>query len=115
MDPLGGGDFARPGRRSQLFVVVSEAPFFPPFPSPFATSRAAMERMKELDAELSEAGRLVEEAEQRNRSLRSRREEMSAELERLRARAEACGGEARRLLKELEVKREEEVELLGNR
>lgn len=74
-----------------------------------------MERMRELDGEVSGAERLAKEAEQRNHSLRSRREEMGAELERLRARAEACGEEGRRLLKELEVKREEEVQLLGNR
>lgn len=74
-----------------------------------------MEKMKKLDAEVLEAERLLKEAEQRNHSLKSRREEMSTELQLLRAQAEACGVEGRRLLKALEVKREEEVELLGNR
>lgn len=68
-----------------------------------------------MDAQVLEAERLVKEAEQRNLFLRSRREEMGTELQRLRAQAEACGVEGRRLLKELEVKREEEVELLGRR
>lgn len=71
--------------------------------------------MKKLDAEVLEAERLVKEVEQQNHSLRSRREEMATELQRLRAQAEACGVEGRRLLKELEVKKEEEVELLGKR
>lgn len=113
MDRRGGGYFARPRRRSRLFVVASLISFFPPVV--LAASSAATERIKELDAELSEAERLVKGAEQRSHSLRSRREEISGELESLRARAETCGAEGRRLLKELEVKREEEVELLGNR
>lgn len=71
--------------------------------------------MKELEASLSEAERLAKEAEQRNHVLSRRREEMDAELERLRALVEACGRGGRRLAKELEVKREEELELLGNR
>lgn len=74
-----------------------------------------MERMRALDAEVSAAEQQVKEAERRNHSLRSKREAMGEELERIRARVEACSGEGRRLLKELEVKREEEVELMGNR
>lgn len=71
--------------------------------------------MRALDAEVSAAEQQVKEAERRNHSLRSKREAMGEELERIRARVEACSGERRRLLKELEVKREEEVELMGNR
>lgn len=71
--------------------------------------------MRALDAEVSAAEQQVKEAERRNHSLRSKREAAGEELERIRARLEACSGEGRRLLKELEVKREEEVELMGNR
>lgn len=71
--------------------------------------------MKALDAEVSAVEQQVKEAERRNHSLRSKREAMGEDLERIQGRVQACTGEGRRLLKELEVKREEEVELMGNR
>ncbi|TKS90704.1 Coiled-coil domain-containing protein 146 [Collichthys lucidus] len=74
-----------------------------------------MKKMEALDAEISEMEQHVKEVEQRNHSLRSKCKEMNEERERLRALIETSQRACRQLLKEQEVYREEEAELLGNR
>lgn len=74
-----------------------------------------MKKIKALDAEIFEMEQHVKEVEQRNHSLRSKNRELNQELEGVRAQVEASHRECRQLLKEQEVKREEEVELAGNR
>ncbi|TMS02944.1 Coiled-coil domain-containing protein 146 [Larimichthys crocea] len=74
-----------------------------------------MKKMEALNAEISEMEQHVKEVEQRNHSLRSKCKEMNEEQERLRALIETSQRECRQLLKEQEVYREEEAELLGNR
>ncbi|XP_019123017.2 coiled-coil domain-containing protein 146 isoform X3 [Larimichthys crocea] len=74
-----------------------------------------MKKMEALNAEISEMEQHVKEVEQRNHSLRLKCKEMNEEQERLRALIETSQRECRQLLKEQEVYREEEAELLGNR
>lgn len=74
-----------------------------------------MKRIKALDAEISEMEQQVKEAEQRNQALRSKNRELSEELKGVRAQEAAGHRESRQLLKEQEVKKEEEVELTGHR
>uniref|UniRef100_A0A8D3BFW8 Coiled-coil domain containing 146 n=1 Tax=Scophthalmus maximus TaxID=52904 RepID=A0A8D3BFW8_SCOMX len=57
----------------------------------------------------------VEKVEVRNHSLRVKKEEAMQKLEALQARVEASQTECRQLLREQEVNREEEAELVGNR
>ncbi|XP_068611649.1 coiled-coil domain-containing protein 146 [Brachionichthys hirsutus] len=76
---------------------------------------AAAEKTGALNAELLEAEQRAKEVERRKHSLRLKRKEHSEELEGLRAQIEACQKESGKLLKELEVSREEEAELIGSR
>lgn len=50
-----------------------------------------------------------------NSSLRSKTEELNEELESLKAQVEVGHAKHRELLRELELRKEEKVELLGNR
>uniref|UniRef100_A0A671Z1W4 Coiled-coil domain containing 146 n=1 Tax=Sparus aurata TaxID=8175 RepID=A0A671Z1W4_SPAAU len=76
---------------------------------------AAMKKTEALNGEISETEQQVREVEQRNHSLRLKKKAMNEELEGLRAKVEAGQREYRRLLKELEVRIEEEAQLTGNR
>lgn len=71
--------------------------------------------MEALSAEISEMGKRVEDGGLRNSSLRSKMKELNGELEAVQAQVEASRGRHRELLKELEVRKEEKVELLGIR
>lgn len=74
-----------------------------------------MKKIEALHAEISEMEQQVKELEHRNHSLRSKKKELNEELEGVRTQVEASHRDCRRLLKEQEVKREEEVALTGNR
>lgn len=65
--------------------------------------------------EISEMEQQVNEAEECNHSLRTRKTEVMKELEGLRAQVEASHKEVRHLVKEQEVNREQEGELMGKR
>lgn len=82
---------------------------------PSKCNRAAMKKTESLNGEISETEQQVREVEQRNHSLRLKKKAMNEELEGLRAKVEAGQREYRRLLKELEVRIEEEAQLTGNR
>lgn len=77
--------------------------------------RAAIKKMEALNSEISEMKQQVKEVDERNHSLRWKRKELNEDHEGLRARVEAGQREGRQLLKEQEVHREEEAELMGNR
>ncbi|KAM7367067.1 hypothetical protein PAMP_014992 [Pampus punctatissimus] len=77
--------------------------------------RDAMKKIETLNAEISEMEQQVKETEERNHSLRSKKKEVMKELEAVRAQVEAGQRECRKLLKEQEVNREEEVEVMGTR
>ncbi|XP_067438506.1 coiled-coil domain-containing protein 146 isoform X1 [Thunnus thynnus] len=76
---------------------------------------AAMKKMEMINTEISEIEQQVKEVEERNHSLGSKKKEVMKELEGVRARVEAGQRECRQLLKEQEVKKEEEVEVMGIR
>ncbi|XP_069565330.1 coiled-coil domain-containing protein 146 [Brachyistius frenatus] len=76
---------------------------------------AAVNKIEALNVEISEMEEQVKEVDERNRSLRMKREEVMQELEGRKARVEASQREHRQLLKEQEVSREAEAELMGNR
>ncbi|XP_068442723.1 coiled-coil domain-containing protein 146 isoform X2 [Clinocottus analis] len=76
---------------------------------------SAMKKMEALNTEESQMEQQVKEVDERNRSLRLKRKELNGELEDLRAQVDASQKECRQLLKEQEVNREEEAELMGNR
>lgn len=71
--------------------------------------------MEALNTEVTQAEQHVKEVDERNRSLRSKKKELNGELEGLRAQIDASQKECRQLLKEQEVSREDEAELVGNR
>ncbi|XP_044198760.1 coiled-coil domain-containing protein 146 isoform X2 [Thunnus albacares] len=76
---------------------------------------AAMKKMEMINTEISEIEQQVKEVEERNHSLGSKKKEVMKELEGVRARVETGQRECRQLLKEQEVKKEEEVEVMGIR
>uniref|UniRef100_A0A8C4IMF7 Coiled-coil domain containing 146 n=1 Tax=Dicentrarchus labrax TaxID=13489 RepID=A0A8C4IMF7_DICLA len=76
---------------------------------------AALRKIEVLNTEISEMEQQVKEVELHNHSLRLKKEGLNEELQGLWAQVEASQRECRQLLKEQEVKREEEVELTGNR
>uniref|UniRef100_UPI0037E79539 coiled-coil domain-containing protein 146 n=1 Tax=Semicossyphus pulcher TaxID=241346 RepID=UPI0037E79539 len=76
---------------------------------------AAMKTIEALNAEISGMEQQVKQVEQRNRSLRRKGKELNEELQGCRVQVEAGQRESRRLLKEQEVKREEEAEFTGER
>ncbi|XP_036978375.1 coiled-coil domain-containing protein 146 isoform X1 [Acanthopagrus latus] len=76
---------------------------------------AAMKKTEALNGEISDMEQQVREVEQRNHSLRLNKKAMNEELEDLRAQVEAGQRQYRQLLKELEVRIEEEAQLTGNR
>ncbi|XP_068163606.1 coiled-coil domain-containing protein 146 [Antennarius striatus] len=76
---------------------------------------AATKKVEAVNSEFLEVEQRVKEVEERNRSIRLKRKEFNEELEGLRAQVEAGQRESGQLLKELEVSREEEAELIGNR
>ncbi|XP_041636578.1 coiled-coil domain-containing protein 146 isoform X2 [Cheilinus undulatus] len=76
---------------------------------------AEQKKIGALNTEISEMELYVKQVEQHNNSLRRRKRELNEELEGLRAKVEESQREGRQLLKEQEVKREEEAELTGNR
>lgn len=74
-----------------------------------------MKKTEALNGEISDMEQQVREVEQRNHSLRLNKKAMNEELEDLRAQVEAGQRQYRQLLKELEVRIEEEAQLTGNR
>ncbi|KAM6961829.1 coiled-coil domain-containing protein 146 [Tautogolabrus adspersus] len=76
---------------------------------------AAMKEMEALNIEMSKKEVHVKQVEQCNHSLRRMKKELNEALEGLRAKVESSQREGRQLLKEQEVKQEEEAELTGNR
>ncbi|XP_065807689.1 coiled-coil domain-containing protein 146 [Labrus bergylta] len=76
---------------------------------------AAMKKMEALNIEMSEKELHVKQVELCNQSLRRKKKELNEELEGLRVKVEATQREGRQLVKEQEVKQEEEAELTGNR
>ncbi|XP_059182106.1 coiled-coil domain-containing protein 146 [Centropristis striata] len=75
----------------------------------------AMKKIQALNTEISEMEQQVKEVDERNYSLRLKKKELDGELEGLRAQVEASQKECRQRLKEQEVNREEQAELMGNR
>lgn len=78
-------------------------------------ARAALKKSEALSAEIAEMEKGVKDAGLRNSSLRSKTEELNGESEALRAQVEVGHAKQRELLRELELRKEEKVELLGNR
>ncbi|XP_035763607.1 coiled-coil domain-containing protein 146 [Neolamprologus brichardi] len=80
-----------------------------------STKEAAMKKMKTLNMEISEIEQQVKAVDERNHSLRMKKEEVMRELEGLRVQVEASQRIQRQLLKEQEIKKEELNEFMGNR
>ncbi|CAJ1054953.1 coiled-coil domain-containing protein 146 [Xyrichtys novacula] len=76
---------------------------------------AAVKKMEALNTEISDVKQYVKQVEQKNATLRNMKKELNEELKHLQAKVEAGQREGRLLVKEQEVKREEEAELTGNR
>lgn len=74
-----------------------------------------MKKMKTLNMEISEIEQQVKAGEERNYSLRMKKEDVMQELEGLRVQVEASQRIHRQLLKEQEIKKEELNEFMGNR
>lgn len=74
-----------------------------------------MKKMKTLNMEISEIEQQVKAVDERNHSLRMKKEDVMQELEGLRVQVEASQRIQRQLLKEQEIKREELNEFMGNR
>ena len=82
---------------------------------PYKHIRASIKKIEALSTEISEMEQQVREVEEHNHSLRKKKKEVMQELETLQAQVEAGQTKRRELLKEQEVKREEEAELIGSR
>ncbi|XP_004560957.1 coiled-coil domain-containing protein 146 isoform X1 [Maylandia zebra] len=80
-----------------------------------STKEAAMKKMKTLNMEISEIEQQVKAVDERNHSLRMKKEDVMQELEGLRVQVEASQRIQRQLLKEQEIKKEELNEFMGNR
>lgn len=78
-------------------------------------ARAALKKSEALSAEIAEMEKRGKDAGLRNSSLRAKTEELNEESEALRAQVEVGHAKHRELLRELELRKEEKVELLGNR
>lgn len=78
-------------------------------------ARATLKKSEALSAEIAEMEKGVKDAGLRNSFLRSKTEELNEESEALRAQVEVGHAKHRELLSELELRKEEKVELLGNR
>lgn len=78
-------------------------------------ARAALKNSDALSAEIAEMEKRAKDAGLRNSSLGAKTEEQNEESEALRAQVEVGHAEHRELLRELELRKEEKVELLGNR
>ncbi|KAM3588064.1 uncharacterized protein V6R79_020206 [Siganus canaliculatus] len=76
---------------------------------------AAETKVQALNTEVSDMEQQMREVERWNQSLRVKKKELSEELERLREHVESSQREWRRLLREQEVRKEEETELTGIR
>lgn len=74
-----------------------------------------MKKIKTLNMEISEIEQQVKAVDERNHSLRMKKEEVMRELEGLRVQVEASQRIQRQLLKEQEIKKEELNEFMGNR
>lgn len=74
-----------------------------------------MKKMKTLNMEISEIEQQVKAVDERNHSLRMKKEDVMQELEGLRVQVEASQRIQRQLLKEQEIKKEELNEFMGNR
>lgn len=74
-----------------------------------------MKKMKTLNMEISEIEQQVKAGDERNHSLRMKKEDVMQELEGLRVQVEASQRIHRQLLKEQEIKKEELNEFMGNR
>ncbi|XP_056879026.1 coiled-coil domain-containing protein 146 [Takifugu flavidus] len=75
----------------------------------------ALKKSEALSAEIAEMEKRAKDAGLRNSSLRSKTEELNEESEALRAQVEVGHAKHRELLRELDLRKEEKVELLGNR
>ncbi|XP_005725305.1 coiled-coil domain-containing protein 146 isoform X4 [Pundamilia nyererei] len=80
-----------------------------------STKEAAMKKMKTLNMEISEIEQQVKAVDERNHSLRMKKEDVMQELEGLRVQVEASQRIQRQLLKEQDIKKEELNEFMGNR
>ncbi|XP_037616680.1 coiled-coil domain-containing protein 146 isoform X4 [Sebastes umbrosus] len=76
---------------------------------------SAMEKTEALNAEISEMEQEVKQAAERNSALTSKKKKLNEELKGPRAQIDEGHGENRMLLKEQEVNREDEAELMGNK
>lgn len=74
-----------------------------------------MKKMKTLNMQISEIEQQVKAVDERNHSLRMKKEDVMQELEGLRVQVEASQRIQRQLLKEQEIKKEELNEFMGNR
>lgn len=74
-----------------------------------------MKKMKTLNMEISEIEQQVKAVDERNHSLRMKKEDVMQELEGLRVQVEASQRIQRQLLKEQDIKKEELNEFMGNR
>lgn len=74
-----------------------------------------MKKVEALNTEFSEMEKQMKVVDERNNSVRMMREEVTWELEELRAQIEACQRKQRELLEKQEVSREEMAEHMGNR
>lgn len=82
---------------------------------PQTHNRAEMKKLEALNTEVDKMNQHAKEVEERHLSLRTKKKEVTKELEGLRAEVEASQRRCRHLLKEQEVIKEEEVEITGNR
>lgn len=78
-------------------------------------ARAALKKSEALSAEMAEMEKRAKDAGLWNSSLRSKTEELNKDLEALKAQVEVGHAKHRELLRELELRKEEKMELLGNR
>lgn len=78
-------------------------------------TRAALKKSEALGAEIAEMEKRAKDAALQNSSLRSKTVELNEESEALGAQVEVGHAKHRELLRELELRKEEKVELLGNR
>ncbi|XP_042367077.1 coiled-coil domain-containing protein 146 [Plectropomus leopardus] len=75
----------------------------------------AMKKTEALNTEISEMAQQVKEVDKQNHSLRLKKKELNKELEGVRAHVKARQRESTQLIKEQEVNRDEEAEIMGNR
>ncbi|XP_030004185.1 coiled-coil domain-containing protein 146 [Sphaeramia orbicularis] len=76
---------------------------------------AAIKKIEALNTEISEMEQQVKKVNEHNHSLLTEKKKVMKELEGVRSQAEASQRESRQLLKEQELIREEEMEIIGTR